>query len=183
MSRVGNRPITVPGGVEVLIEGNEVTVKGPKGELRRSLPQDMSISVQDGVVTVSRPTDSRIHRSLHGFTRSMLANMVEGVSEGFRKNLELHGVGYRVQKSGDNLMIQVGYSHPVEIVPPAGITLISEVPNQVSVLGMEKELVGEIAARIRAVRTPDRYLGKGIRYAGEQIRRKAGKTGKLGRRK
>jgi large subunit ribosomal protein L6 len=183
MSRVGNRPITVPGGVEVLIEGNEVTVKGPKGELRRSLPQDMSISVQDGVVTVSRPTDSRIHRSLHGLTRSLLANMVEGVSEGFRKNLELHGVGYRVQKSGDSLMIQVGYSHPVEIVPPAGITLISEAPNQVSVLGMEKELVGEIAAQIRAVRPPDRYLGKGIRYAGEQIRRKAGKAGKLGRRK
>jgi len=109
--------------------------------------------------------------------------MVEGVSEGFRKNLELHGVGYRVQKSGDNLMIQVGYSHPVEIVPPAGITLISEAPNQVSVLGIEKELVGEIAAQIRAVRPPDRYLGKGIRYAGEQIRRKAGKAGKLGRRK
>ncbi len=183
MSRVGNRPITVPGGVEVLIEGNEVTVKGPKGELHRSLPQDMSISVQDGVVTVSRPTDSRIHRSLHGLTRSILANMVEGVSQGFQKNLELHGVGYRVQKSGDNLMIQVGYSHPVEIVPPAGITLISEALNQVSVLGIEKELVGEIAARIRAVRPPDRYLGKGIRYAGEQIRRKAGKAGKLGRRK
>lgn len=183
MSRVGNRPITVPLGVEVLIEGNEVTVKGPKGELRRSLPQDMSISVQDGVVTVSRPTDSRIHRSLHGFTRSILANMVEGVSQGFQKNLELHGVGYRVQKSGDSLMIQVGYSHPVEIVPPAGITLISEAPNQVSVLGIEKELVGEIAAQIRAVRPPDLYLGKGIRYAGERIRRKAGKAGKLGRRK
>jgi large subunit ribosomal protein L6 len=183
MSRVGNRPIAVPPGVEVLIEGNEVTVKGPKGELRRSLPQDMSISVQDGIVTVSRLTDSRIHRSLHGFTRSILANMVEGVSQGFRKNLELHGVGYRVQKSGDNLMIQVGYSHPVEIVPPAGITLISEAPNQVSVLGIEKELVGEVAAQIRAVRHPDLYLGKGIRYAGERIRRKAGKAGKLGRRK
>ena len=183
MSRVGNKPITVPGGVEVLIEGDEVTVRGPKGELRRSLPRDMSISLQDGVVTVSRPTDSRIHRSLHGFTRSILANMVEGVSQGFRKNLELHGVGYRVQKSGDGLIIQVGHSHPVEIVPPAGITLVSEAPNQVSVLGIEKELVGEVAARIRAVRPPDPYLGKGIRYAGERIRRKAGKAGKLGRRK
>jgi large subunit ribosomal protein L6 len=183
MSRVGNKPINVPPGVEILVEGDEVMVKGPKGELRRSLPQDMSISLQDSVVTVSRPTDSRIHRSLHGFTRSMLANMVEGVSQGFRKNLELHGVGYRVQKSGDNLMIQIGYSHPVEIVPPAGITFISDAPNQVSVLGIEKELVGEIAAQIRAVRPPDLYLGKGIRYAGERIRRKAGKAGKLGRRK
>ncbi len=183
MSRVGNKPITVPPGVEIVIEGDKVTVKGPKGELCRSLPQDMSISLQDGVVTVSRPTDSRIHRSLHGFTRSMLANMVEGVSQGFRKDLELHGVGYRVQKSGDGLMIQVGYSHPVEIVPPAGITLVSEAPNQVSVVGIEKELVGEIAARIRAVRPPDPYLGKGIRYAGERIQRKAGKAAKLGRRK
>jgi len=183
MSRVGNKPIAVPPGVEVLIEGDEVMVKGPKGELRRSLPQDMTVSLQDSVVTVSRPTDSRIHRSLHGFTRSTIANMIEGVSQGFRKDLELHGVGYRVQKSGDSLKIQVGYSHPVEIVPPAGITLVSEAPNQVSVLGIEKELVGEIAAQIRAVRPPDPYLGKGIRYAGERIRRKAGKAGKLGRRK
>ena len=183
MSRVGNKPIAVPPGVEVLIEGDEVMVKGPKGELRRSLPQDMTVSLQDSVVTVSRPTDSRIHRSLHGFTRSTIANMIEGVSQGFRKDLELHGVGYRVQKSGDSLKIQVGYSHPVEIVPPSGITLVSEAPNQVSVLGIEKELVGEIAAQIRAVRPPDPYLGKGIRYAGERIRRKAGKAGKLGRRK
>ncbi len=183
MSRVGNKPIAVPPGVEISIEGDKVMVKGPKGELHRSLPQDMSISLQDSVLTVSRPTDSRTHRSLHGLTRSILANMVEGVSQGFRKDLELHGVGYRVQKSEDSLMIQVGYSHPVEIVPPAGITLVSEAPNQVSVLGMEKELVGQVAARIRAVRPPDPYLGKGIRYAGERIRRKAGKTGKLGRRK
>ncbi len=183
MSRVGKKPIELPPGVEVSIDGNEVMVKGPKGELRRSLPQDMSISLQDSIVTVSRPTDSRTHRSLHGFTRSMVANMVEGVSQGFRKDLEFHGVGYRAQKSGDNLIIQIGYSHPVEIVPPAGITLVSEAPNQVSVLGMEKELVGEIAARIRAVRPPDPYLGKGIRYAGEIIRRKAGKAGKVGRRK
>lgn len=183
MSRVGNKPITVPPGVEVSIEGDKVTVNGPKGELCRSFHQDMSISLKDGVLTVSRPTDNRIHRSLHGFTRSVLANMVEGVSQGFRKNLELHGVGYRVQKSEDSIMIQVGYSRPVEITPPEGIEVVSDAPNQISVLGIEKELVGEFAARIRAVRPPDPYLGKGIRYAGEQIRRKAGKAGKLGRRK
>ena len=183
MSRVGYKPITVPSGVEVLIENNKVTVKGPKGELCRSFSEDMSISLQDGVLTVSRPSDSRGHRSLHGFTRSVLANMVEGVSEGFRKDLELHGVGYRVQKSGDSLTIQVGYTKPVVITPPPGITLISDAPNQASVLGVDKELVGEIAAQIRAVRSPDPYLGKGIRYAGERIRRKAGKAGKLGRRK
>ncbi len=183
MSRVGNRPITLPPGVDVSFEDDKVTVKGPKGEICRSFPQGMNISLQDGVLTVSRATDNRIQRSLHGFTRSMLANMVEGVSQGFRKNLELHGVGYRVQKSGDNLIIQVGYSKPVEMTPPQGITVVSDAPNQVSVLGMEKDIVGEFAARIRAVRPPDPYLGKGIRYAGEYIRRKAGKAGKLGRRK
>ena len=183
MSRVGKRPITVPAGVEVLIEGNEVTVKGPKGELRRAISHDMILSLQDGVLTVSRPTDSRIHRSLHGLTRSLLDNMVVGVSQGFQKDLELTGVGYRVQKSEDNLVIQVGYSQPVEFVPPEGITIITNAPNRASVLGMDKELVGQVAAKIRAVRPPDPYLGKGIRYAGEQIRRKAGKAGKLGRRK
>jgi large subunit ribosomal protein L6 len=183
MSRVGNKPIPVPPGVEVYIEGVEVRVKGPKGELRRSFHQDIGISLEDGVLIVSRPTDNRMHRSLHGFTRSILANMVEGVSQGFRKNLELHGVGYRAQKSGDSLIIQVGYSKPVEITPPESIEVISDAPNQISVLGIEKDMVGEFAARIRAVRPPDPYLGKGIRYAGERIRRKAGKAGKLGRRK
>ena len=183
MSRVGKRPITVPAGVEVLIEGNEVTVKGPKGELRRTISHDMILSLQDGVLTVSRPTDSRIHRSLHGLTRSLLDNMVLGVSQGFQKNLELTGVGYRVQKSEDNLVIQVGYSQPVEFVPPEGITITTDAPNRASVSGIDKELVGQVAAKIRAVRPPDPYLGKGIRYAGEQIRRKAGKAGKLGRRK
>lgn len=183
MSRVGNKPIVMPAGVEISIDGSEVTVKGPKGELSRSLPVDMSISLQDGILTVSRPSDSRVHRAMHGFTRSMLANMVEGVSEGFRKNLELHGVGYRVQKAEDAFILQVGYSKPVELRPPEGVTIVSDAPNQVSVLGIEKELVGEFAAQIRAVRPPDPYLGKGIRYAGERIRRKAGKAGKLGRRK
>lgn len=183
MSRVGNKPVEVPPGVEVLIDGNEVTVKGPKGELSRSLPEDMMVSKEDSTLTVSRPTDGPRHRALHGFARSVLANMVEGVSQGFRKNLELHGVGYRVQKSDNGITIQVGYSRPVEFIPPAGIQLVSDAPNQLSVLGIDKDLVGEVAARIRAVRTPDPYLGKGIRYAGEQIRRKAGKAGKLGRRK
>jgi large subunit ribosomal protein L6 len=183
MSRVGYKPITIPPGVEVLIDGTKVTAKGPKGELCRSLAPGMGISLEDGVLVVSRRTDERTHRSMHGFTRSILANMIEGVSQGFRKNLEFHGVGYRVQQSGSSVVLQVGYSRPVEITPPAGIALVSEAPNQVSVLGIEKELVGEIAAKIRAVRPPDPYLGKGIRYAGEQIRRKAGKAGKLGRRK
>jgi large subunit ribosomal protein L6 len=183
MSRVGNKPITVPPGVEVSIEGDKVTVKGPKGELSKSFPQDMVITLQEGALTVTRPTDSRVHRSLHGFARSMLANMVAGVSEGFRKNLELHGVGYRVQKSEDGLLIQVGFSQPVQFTPPAGIALVSDAPNQIGVTGIEKELVGEVAAQIRAVRPPDSYLGKGIRYAGERIRRNAGKAGKVGRRK
>ena len=183
MSRIGNKPITVPPGVEISIAGDEVAVKGPKGELCRSFSRDMSISLGDGIVTVSRPSDIRVHRALHGLTRSLLANMVEGVSQGFQKNLELHGVGYRVQKAEDTLVIQVGYSKPVELRPPEGVTVVSAAPNQVSVLGIEKEAVGEFAARIRAVRPPDPYLGKGIRYAGEQIRRKAGKAGKVGRRK
>lgn len=183
MSRVGNRPITVPRSVDVYIEGNKVTVKGPKGILSRSFSADMVISLKDGILTVSRPTDNRIHRSMHGFTRSMLANMVEGVSQGFKKNLELHGVGYRATKSGEKLVIQVGYTQPIEIVPRPGISFVTDGPTQVGVLGIDKELVGEVAAQIRAMKPPDLYLGKGIRYAGERIRRKAGKAGKIGRKK
>jgi large subunit ribosomal protein L6 len=169
--------------VEVSIKGDRVSVKGPKGELSRSIPKDMELELKDGILTVSRPTDSRIHRSLHGLTRSLVANMVEGVSQGFQKNLELHGVGYRVQKAGEALTIQVGYSQPVPIAPPEGIAVESDAPNRLSVLGIEKELVGQFAAQIRAIRPPDPYLGKGIRYAGEHVRRKAGKAGKVGRRK
>jgi len=183
MSRVGNRPITVPKGVEVSIKGNEVTVKGPKGQLSRSFLKDMSISLNDGILTVSRPTDNRRHRSLHGLTRSLLANMVEGVSQGFKKSLELYGVGYRAAKSGEKLVLQVGYTKPVEFTPPTGISLVTEGPTQISVLGIDKELVGGVAAKIRAVKPPDSYLGKGIKYAGERIRRKAGKAGKVGRKK
>lgn len=183
MSRVGSRPIVVPAKVQVRVEGNTVTVKGPKGELSRAVNPDMSIALQKGALTVSRPSDSRDHRSLHGFTRSIVANMIEGVDKGFRKNLELHGVGYRAQKSGESLSIQVGFSHPVEVVPPPGITFLTEAPNQIAVVGIDKELVGKVAAQIREIRPPDLYLGKGIRYAGEQVRRKAGKAGKLGRKK
>ncbi len=183
MSRVGRRPIAVPPGVEVLIEGSRVGIKGPRGELARSFFPDLMISLNDGVITVSRPTDSRIHRSRHGLTRSLLANMVEGVSNGFQKSLELQGVGYRAQQSGDNLVIQVGYSKPVEIAPPPGITLGIDGATRINVSGIDKERVGEVAAQIRAVRPPDRYLGKGIRYSGEVVRRKAGKAGKVGRKK
>lgn len=183
MSRVGNRTITVPKGVEVSIEGSDIAVKGPKGELSRSFSPDMVILLNDSVLTVSRPTDNRIHRSLHGLTRSLLANMVEGVSDGFQKTLELHGVGYRAQYTEGKLVLQVGYTKPVEFIPPAGITLAAETPNRVSVTGIDKELVGEVAAKIRGVRPPDSYLGKGIRYSGEQIRRKAGKAGKVGKKK
>jgi len=183
MSRVGKRPIPIPSGVEVAIDGDHVRVKGPKGELSRSIPKDMVLSQQAGVLTVSRPSDGRIHRSLHGLTRSLVANMVEGVSKGFRKDLELQGVGYRVLKTGGGISIQVGYSRPIEVVAPNGITVESDAPNRISVQGIEKELVGQVAAEIRAIRPPDAYLGKGIRYAGEQVRKKAGKAGKLGRRK
>ena len=183
MSRIGSKQINVPKGVSILMEDNKVTVKGPKGELSRVLSPDMNINLQDNVITVTRPTDSKIHKAMHGLTRSLVANMVEGVTEGFKKDLELHGVGYRAQKSGDGITIQVGYSKPVEMTPPEGITLASDAPNRISVLGIDKELVGEFAAKVRAVRRPDPYLGKGIRYAGETIRRKAGKAGKVGRKK
>lgn len=183
MSRVGRRPITVPAGVEIVIDVERVTAKGPKGELCRSFAGGMEISLQEGVLTVSRATDNRIHRSLHGLTRSLLANMVEGVSQGFRKDLEFHGVGYRVQKVGEGYAVQVGYSKPVDIVPPDGIVVESDAPNRMSISGIDKELVGQFAAEIRGIRPPDAYLGKGIRYAGEQVRRKAGKAGKIGRKK
>ena len=183
MSRIGKMPIEVPQGVEVNIEGSRVTVKGPKGELSRSFDPDISISLVDSTLLVSRPSDSRLHRSLHGLTRSLLSNMVEGVSKGFQKDLELVGVGYRAQKSGDRLVLEVGYSHPVEILPPPEITVEVERTGRISVQGIDKELVGEIAARIRRTRPPDRYKGKGIRYAGEAIRLKPGKSGKVGRKR
>lgn len=182
MSRVGRLPIPVPQGVEVTINDSEVVVKGPLGQLSRSFHPEMSITLGENRLVVSRPTDKGIHRALHGLTRSLLANMVNGVSQGFRKNLELSGVGYRARKSGENVVLQVGYSHPVEVSPLPNISLIVEGTNRIGVLGIDKELVGEVAARIRAVRPPNPYTGKGIRYEGEKVRRKAGKAGRIGGR-
>ena len=176
MSRVGQMPITVPTGVSVTIEQDEVAVNGPKGELRRSFSHDMSITLNNDTLMVSRPSDKREHRSLHGLTRSLLANMVEGVSNGFEKNLEIIGVGYRAQKAGDKLVINIGFSHPVEVAPLPGVTLVVEGANRIKVSGINKEVVGEMAARIRSIRPPDAYKGKGIRYSGEVVHLKAGKA-------
>jgi len=182
MSRVGRQPIAVPPAVKVNIEGARVTVTGPKGELSRQFHPDIGIRLDDGQLLVSRPSDRPQHRSLHGLTRSLLANMVTGVSEGFTKALELHGVGYRAQMQGQKLVLQVGYSRPVEITPPPGITLMVEGTNRLVVQGISRELVGQVAADIRAVRPPDPYKGKGIRYQGERVRHKAGKAGKAAKR-
>jgi len=176
-------PITVPQGVVVNIKKDEVTVTGPKGELSRRFTPDMFITLDNDILTVSRPTDSKVHRSLHGLTRRLLANMVEGVSSGFEKNLELVGVGYRAEKTEEELVIRVGYSHPVKVLPLPGISLAVEGVNRIKVTGINKEVVGEMAAKIRAIRPPDAYKGKGIRYAGELIHLKAGKAGKaMGKR-
>jgi len=183
MSRIGKTPIIIPQGVEVRIdEGNYIYVKGPKGEISRSLSSEMIIEMENGVITVKRPTEKRDHRALHGLTRSLLANMIEGVNSGFQKTLEIKGVGYRVQQNGDSLTIQIGYSNPVEFTPPTEITLVADGPTKIHVSGIDKQLVGEIAAQIRRIRRPDPYLGKGIMYSGEKIRRKAGKAGKVGKK-
>jgi len=168
----------LPSGVQVTVKGNEVTVKGPKGTLTRTFHPDMHFEIGQGSLMVSRPSDSRIHRSLHGLTRSLVANMVQGVSQGFQKSLEIVGVGYRAQVSAQKVVLQVGYSHPVEITAPPGITFQGEGTNKVIVSGIDKELVGEIAAKLRAVRPPDHYKGKGVRYSGEYVRLKPGKAGK-----
>lgn len=179
MSRIGRQPIVIPSAVKVKIEGDRVTVSGPKGELSRQFHRDMDIRLDDGQLLVSRPSDRPEHRSLHGLTRSLLANMVTGVTEGFSKMLELHGVGYRVQLQGQKLVLQVGYSQPVEITPPPEISVTVVGTSRVMVEGMSRELVGQVAADIRAVRPPDPYKGKGIRYQGERVRHKAGKAGKI----
>jgi len=180
MSRIGRMPISVPAGVSVNIEGHRVTVKGPKGELSRSFDQDMSITLRDNQIIVTRPSDSKRHKALHGLTRALLANMVTGVSQGFQKTLEVEGVGYRAEMQGDKLVLSVGYSHPVLIEPPPGISFsVEKGYRSFTVEGIDKELVGEVAARIRAVRKPEPYKGKGIRYLGERVRRKAGKAGKV----
>lgn len=179
MSRIGKKPLDIPAGVTVTIaDDNTVTVKGPKGELTRTFNPDIKITIEENVLFVSRPSDVKEHRALHGTTRSLLGNMVEGVSKGFERGLELIGVGYRASKSGNKLVLNVGYSHPVEITPESGIEI--EVPTQTKVLvkGTDKERVGAIAANIRDVRPPEPYKGKGIRYEGEHVRRKEGKTAK-----
>jgi large subunit ribosomal protein L6 len=182
MSRIGRLPIPVPSSVQLEIgEGNFVRVKGPKGQLEQQLPVAMMLEQEGEILTVKRPSDQRQHRALHGLTRSLLNNMVVGVTDGFKKDLEIVGVGYRAAKDGNVLVLQVGFSHPVRMDPPAGISYAVEGTNRVSVQGIDKQLVGEMAAQIRRVRKPEPYKGKGIRYAGEQVRRKAGKAGKAGK--
>ena len=177
-------PISVPQGVAVSIEKDVVTVTGPKGELRRRFNPDIGIVLDNNSLIVSRPSDSKVHRSLHGLTRSLLANMVEGVTSGFEKNLEIVGVGYRAEKKEDKLVLRIGYSHLVEVSPLLGVSLDVGGVNRIKVSGIDKEVVGEMAAEIRAIRPPDAYKGKGIRYAGELVRLKAGKVGKaIGKRK
>jgi len=178
MSRIGNKVITIPAGVEVNLDDNFATVKGPKGELKQQFDKDMTFNVEGNEITVVRPSDSKRHRTVHGTTRAILANMVEGVSTGFKKELELIGVGYRAQMQGKKLVLSVGYSHPVEFEEIEGITLGVEGNTKVSIEGINKEVVGQYAAKVRAVRPPEPYKGKGIRYVGEYVRRKEGKTGK-----
>ncbi len=178
MSRIGLRPLDLPEGVEVKVDGLTVSVKGPKGELSREIHEDMKVNVNDNQVVVERPSDNKLHRSLHGTTRSIVANMVEGVSKGFEKALEISGVGYRAQMQGKKLVVNAGYSHPVEIDPMEGIEIECPTNTRVVVKGIDKEKVGATAANIRAIRTPEPYKGKGIRYEDEYVRRKEGKTAK-----
>ncbi|NLL89848.1 MAG: 50S ribosomal protein L6 [Dehalococcoidales bacterium] len=180
MSRIGKMPIAVPDGVAVKIEDNKVVVTGPKGSLERCFNPEMTIALDGGSLTVSRPGDDRQHRAMHGLTRTLLDNMVKGVSNGFEKKLEIVGVGYRAEMSGQKLVLRIGFSHPVEFEPPAGLSIVLDGQTKIKVQGIDKEKVGQLAAEIRGVHPPDSYKGKGIRYAGEVVRIKAGKTGKSG---
>ena len=179
MSRIGKLPVSIPGGVTITVgDENEVTVKGPKGTLTQKFSPEMKVEIEDGAVHVKRPSDDKEHRALHGLTRALLHNMVVGTTEGFAKNLEIVGVGYRAQLNGTKLVLNVGYSHPVEFDPPEGISFECPAPTKIIVKGIDKQKVGQIAADIRAVRSPEPYKGKGIRYENEHVRRKEGKTGK-----
>jgi large subunit ribosomal protein L6 len=177
MSRIGKKPVPVPNGVTVTVNGSAITVKGPKGELSRKLHQDMLVKVENGTVTVNRPSDEDQHRALHGLTRSLIANMVEGVTQGYKKQLEITGVGYKAEVKPFGLQLALGFSHPVEYRAPAGIKLTAPQPTSVIIEGADKEKVGQVAAEIRSLRKPEPYKGKGVKYLGEQIRRKAGKAG------
>ena len=180
MSRVGKQPVPIAGGVQITVaEGNAITVKGPKGQLQRTFPGDIRFAVEESQVVVTRPSDASAHRALHGLSRSLLNNMVVGVTDGFTKTLEVQGVGYRAQLEGQNLRLAVGFSHPVIVEPPEGIAFAVEGP-RINVSGIDKEQVGQVAADIRKIRPPEPYKGKGIRYLGERVRRKAGKAGKVG---
>jgi large subunit ribosomal protein L6 len=178
MSRIGKNPITVPSGVNITLDGSRVTVKGPKGELTRVFPADMIISQESGTVTVNRPSDDPKHKALHGLSRTLLANMVEGVTKGFSKSLDIVGVGYKAETRPYGLQLALGFSHPVEYRAPQGIKLTAPAPTQIVIEGANKEVVGQVAAELRSLRPPEPYKGKGIKYTGEQIRRKAGKAGK-----
>jgi large subunit ribosomal protein L6 len=180
MSRIGRLPVVLPKGVEINIDGTNVHVKGPKGEMQRSFPPSMQISINEGVLEVTRATDGRTDRSLHGMTRALINNMVVGVSTGFERILEVNGVGYRAEMQGNNLVLYVGYSHPVVVAPPQGISFDTDAKTrQVKIMGYDKQMVGQVAADIRKVRPPEPYKGKGIKYLEEKIRRKAGKAGKV----
>ena len=178
MSRIGRLPITVPAGVEVKVDGSLVTVKGTKGELTHTVASPIEVALEDSTISVTRPNDERLSRSLHGLTRTLIFNMIEGVTKGYEKKLEIVGTGYRVQAKGSDLEFALGFSHPVNITAPEGITFTVEGPTKFSVSGINKQQVGEVAANIRKLRKPDPYKGKGIRYAGEVVRRKVGKAGK-----
>ena len=180
MSRIGKVPVKIPNGVDVSVSGQTVRVKGPKGELVRTMHDEVRVAVEDGRVVVTRPGETKLHRSLHGLTRTLIANMIEGVTKGYEKSLEVRGVGYRASKQGNKLVLSVGFSHPVEIEAPPGIEFDVPQPTRISVRGIDKELVGHVAANVRSVRPPEPYLGKGIAYVDERIRRKAGKAGKVG---
>jgi large subunit ribosomal protein L6 len=183
MSRIGRLPIPVPSGVDVTIRGRTLTVTGPKGQLTRELHPDMTVKREEENLLVTRPTEQKTHKQLHGLTRTLVNNMVVGVTDGYRKGLEITGVGYRAAKAGEKLQLNLGYSHQIEIDPPAGISFEIESPTRLAVVGIDKELVGQIAAKVRSTRKPEPYKGKGVRYAGEKIRRKAGKAGKIGGKK
>jgi large subunit ribosomal protein L6 len=183
MSRIGKMPVTVPSGVNVTVAEGEVHVKGPKGELRERILSDVvAVKVDGGAVLVERRGEARAHRAAHGLTRTLIANMIEGVSKGFRKSLELHGVGYRAAKAGERLNLSLGYSHPVVFAPPKGIAISVEGQNRIHIDGTSKQQVGQVAAEIRALRSPEPYKGKGIRYQGEHVRRKLGKAAKAGKK-